>query len=76
MNTMHEILQFNIFSLQFLGSWAFLEMAKVVIGKLLVNDINKLSPAEQTSAFESYHNTVCHFAPKALHFVYALMKAR
>lgn len=58
------------------GSLAFLEMEKVVKGKLLVNDIKKLAPAEQTSALESYHNVVCHFAPKALHFFYAPMKAR
>lgn len=58
------------------GSLAFLEMEKVVKGKLLVNDIKKLSPAEQTSALESYHHVVCHFAPKALHFFYAPMKAR
>nr|XP_034319417.1 uncharacterized protein LOC105325318 [Crassostrea gigas]XP_034319418.1 uncharacterized protein LOC105325318 [Crassostrea gigas] len=58
------------------GSLAFLEMEKVVKGKLLVNDIKKLSPAEQTSARESYHHVVFHFAPKALHFFYAPMKAR
>eukprot|EP00105_Crassostrea_gigas_P037323 XP_019921471.1 PREDICTED: uncharacterized protein LOC105325318 [Crassostrea gigas] len=58
------------------GSLAFLEMEKVVKGKLLVNDIKKLSPAEQTSALESYHHVVCHIAPKALHFFYAPMKAR
>uniref|UniRef100_A0A8W8KQ08 Uncharacterized protein n=1 Tax=Magallana gigas TaxID=29159 RepID=A0A8W8KQ08_MAGGI len=51
-------------------------MEKVVKGKLLVNDIKKLSPAEQTSALESYHNVVCHFAPKSLHFFYAPMNAR
>ncbi|XP_061183986.1 uncharacterized protein LOC133192121 isoform X2 [Saccostrea echinata] len=58
------------------GSLAFQEMEKVVKGRLLVQDIKKLSPAEQTSALEAYHNVVCHFAPKSLHFFYASMKAR
>lgn len=58
------------------GSLAFLEMEKVVKGKLLVNEIQMLSPAEQTSALESFHNVVLHFAQKALHFFYAPMKAR
>lgn len=36
-----------------------------------MQDVKKLSPAEQTSAVEAYHNVVCYFAPKALHFFYA-----
>jgi len=58
------------------GSLAFQEMEKIVRGRLLVQDIKKLSPAEQTSALEAYHNVVCHFAPNALHFFYGPMKAR
>lgn len=52
----------------------FYRWEKVVKGQLLVNDIKKLSIAEQTSTLESYHNVVGHFAPNALHF-YAPMKA-
>ena len=43
---------------------------------LLVNDIAKLSPSEQTSHLESYHNIVLHFAPKQTHFHFQAMTAR
>ena len=45
-------------------------------GRLLVNDVKKLSPTEQTSSLESFHNVVCHFAAKAVHYMYAQMEAR
>lgn len=60
----------------FSGSLAFQEIEKNVKGRLLVQDIKKLSPAEQTSALIAFHNVVCHFATKALHFFHAIMKAR
>ncbi|KAL3881633.1 hypothetical protein ACJMK2_028046 [Sinanodonta woodiana] len=39
-------------------------------------DIKKISPAEQTSGLEAFHNVLCHFAPKLLHFFHAQMDAR
>ena len=37
-------------------------MEKIVNGKLLVNDIKKLSPDEQTSSLEYFHNIVCNYS--------------
>ncbi|XP_021351639.1 uncharacterized protein LOC110449235 [Mizuhopecten yessoensis] len=51
-------------------------MQRIVCRKLLVKDIGKLSPAQQTSCLESFHNVVNYFAPKASHFFYNQMKAR
>ncbi|KAJ8301015.1 hypothetical protein KUTeg_022534 [Tegillarca granosa] len=45
-------------------------------GPMLLKDIQKLSPAEQTSSLESFHKVVCFFAPKAVHFFYPQMRAR
>lgn len=57
-------------------SKAFLELEKVVKGRLLVKDVKKISPAEQTSGLEAFHRVVCHFAPKLVHFFHAQMEAR
>ncbi|KAJ8305051.1 hypothetical protein KUTeg_017394 [Tegillarca granosa] len=43
---------------------------------MLLKDIEKLSPAEQTSSLESFHKVVCFFAPKAVHFFYPKLRAR
>lgn len=58
------------------GSKALGEVKKIVHSKLLLKDIGKLSPAEQTSSLESYHNIVNFFAPKSTHYFYNQMKAR
>ncbi|CAG2211670.1 unnamed protein product [Mytilus edulis] len=50
------------------GSPAYIELEKVISGRMLLKDIKKLSPAEQTSGLESFHNIVCYFAPKSTHF--------
>ncbi|KAJ8316584.1 hypothetical protein KUTeg_005860 [Tegillarca granosa] len=57
-------------------SKAFLELEKVVKGRLLVKDVKNKSPAEQTSGLEAFHRVVCHFAPKLVHFFHAQMEAR
>ncbi|KAL3889078.1 hypothetical protein ACJMK2_001434 [Sinanodonta woodiana] len=46
------------------GSKAHVEVAQIVCGRLLLKNIQKLSPAEQTSSLESLHNTICFFCPK------------
>ena len=57
------------------GYKPYAELEKVVKGRLLVNDIEKLSPLEQTSSLESFHNIVCQFAPKSVHYFYSQMEA-
>ncbi|XP_076112428.1 uncharacterized protein LOC143080460 [Mytilus galloprovincialis] len=59
-----------------MGSPAYIEFEKVICGRMLLKDIKKLSPAEQTSGLESFHNIVCYFAPKSTHFFYWQMRAR
>lgn len=58
------------------GFWPYLQLEKVIKGRLLVKDVKKLSPAEQTSSLESYHKVVCFFAPKFVHFEFPQMQAR
>ncbi|XP_033756770.1 uncharacterized protein LOC117339337 [Pecten maximus] len=58
------------------GSKALGEVEKIVHNKLLLKDIGKLSPGEQTSSLESFHNIVNFFAPKSTHYFYNQMKAR
>ncbi|KAJ8305056.1 hypothetical protein KUTeg_017399 [Tegillarca granosa] len=58
------------------NSKAYIELKNVVKGSMLLKDIQKLSPAEQTSSLESFHKVVCFFAPKAVHFFYPQMRAR
>ncbi|XP_052084466.1 uncharacterized protein LOC127721708 [Mytilus californianus] len=58
-----------------MGSPAYVELEKVICGRMLLKDIKKLSPAEQTSGLESFHNIVCYFAPKSTHFFYWQMRA-
>ncbi|KAJ8303743.1 hypothetical protein KUTeg_018666 [Tegillarca granosa] len=57
-------------------SKAYIELKNVVKGSMLLKDIHKLSPTEQTSSLESFHKVVCFFAPKAVHFFYPQMRAR
>lgn len=43
---------------------------------MLIKDVKKLSPGQQTSGLEAFHKVVCHFAPKLVHFFHAQMEAR
>lgn len=58
------------------GSMAHDELKSVVNGRMLVKDIKKLSPGQQTSGLEAFHKVVCHFAPKMVHFFHSQMNAR
>lgn len=60
----------------FTGSRAYDELEKVVKGRLLLKDIKRISPAEQTSGLEAFHKVLCHFAPKLVHYFHAQMEAR
>ncbi|XP_055958272.1 uncharacterized protein LOC126827962 [Patella vulgata] len=51
-------------------------LKECLLKKSFMKDIQKLSPAEQTSKLESYHKVVCQFAPKFQHFFYDAMNAR
>lgn len=64
------------FSLIFSGCKPYAELEKVVKGRMLVKDVMKLSPSEQTSSLESFHNIVCLFASKSVHYFYNQMEAR
>lgn len=52
------------------------ELVKIVKGRLLLNDVKNLSPSDQTSALEAFHNIVCSFATKSVHYFHAQMEAR
>ena len=58
------------------GSRAHKGLIQIISAKRLLHDIGKMSPSEQTSSLESYHRTVCLFAPKLMHFFYPSMRAR
>ncbi|XP_065068372.1 uncharacterized protein LOC135693741, partial [Rhopilema esculentum] len=58
------------------GSKGYKELVATLNKTKLVNDITRLSPLEQTSALESFHNVIIRFAPKNTHFFYLAMKAR
>jgi len=60
----------------FSGRKPYADLEKVVKGPLLLKDIQKISPAQQTSSLEAYHKVVCAFAPKSVHYFHAQMEAR
>lgn len=60
----------------FSGCKAHKELELIVNGKMLMKDIGKLSPAEQTSSLESFHKVVIFFASKSVHYPFATMEAR
>lgn len=66
----------NIIAFFFADSRAYEELEHIIKGRLLLTDIRKLSPAEQTSGLEAFHKVICHFSPKLVHFFHAQMEAR
>ncbi|XP_034078893.1 uncharacterized protein LOC117550588 [Gymnodraco acuticeps] len=58
------------------GSKPYKELELIVKSKLLLKDIARLSPAEQTSSLESFHKVILFFAPKSVHFPFTTMAAR
>ncbi|KAK5913274.1 hypothetical protein CgunFtcFv8_007820 [Champsocephalus gunnari] len=58
------------------GSTPYKELELIVKSKLLLKDIARLSPAEQTSSLESFHKVILFFAPKSVHFPFTTMAAR
>lgn len=52
------------------------ELEKIVKGRLLLTDVKKLSPTHQTSSLESFHNLVCSYTSKSVHYFHAQMEAR
>lgn len=52
------------------------ELSKVVENKLLLTDIQKLSPAQQTSDLEAFHKVMCSWAPKSVHYMHTYMESR
>ena len=59
-----------------LGSKAYEKLSDIILSSHLLDDINRLSPNQQTSSLESYHSVVNHFAPKLLAFSYIGMHCR
>ncbi|XP_064645872.1 uncharacterized protein LOC135499126 [Lineus longissimus] len=49
---------------------------RIIMNKLVLKAIGKLSSDAQTSGLEGFHSTVNHFAPKMYHFGYQAMKSR
>jgi hypothetical protein len=58
------------------GSRPHRSLSNIVSNKSLLRDIGMLSPDVQTASLESYHATVCHFAPKLNSFTYPVMQAK
>ena len=58
------------------GFKPYAELEKVVKGRLLKEDVKKLSPAEQTSDLEGFHKVICSYAPKFVHYFHPQMEAR
>ncbi|XP_052212037.1 uncharacterized protein LOC127831089 [Dreissena polymorpha] len=49
------------------GRHCFQELAKVV------ENIKKLSPAQQTSSLEAFHKVICSWVPKLVHYIHTYM---
>ncbi|KAL3885227.1 hypothetical protein ACJMK2_025315 [Sinanodonta woodiana] len=60
----------------FTGNQIHVEVEQIVFGRLLLKDIQKLSPAEQTPSSESFHNTIFYFATKSRHYFSDQMKTK
>ena len=59
-----------------LDSKACEKLYYIICNNKLLEDVQKLSPQQQTSSLESYHSVVNHFAPKLLAFSYIGMPCR
>ncbi|KAM4726695.1 uncharacterized protein FYW61_012459 isoform 2-T4 [Anableps anableps] len=58
------------------GSRAQEEIQAVVLNSRLLEDVRQLSPPDQTSSLESFHNVVCFFGRKQGHFLHPSVEAR
>uniref|UniRef100_A0A096M640 Uncharacterized LOC103145668 n=1 Tax=Poecilia formosa TaxID=48698 RepID=A0A096M640_POEFO len=58
------------------GSRAQEEIQAVVLSSRLLADVRQLSPPEQTSYLQSFHNVVCFFGSKHGHFLRSSLEAR
>ncbi|KAJ8050281.1 hypothetical protein HOLleu_03421 [Holothuria leucospilota] len=58
------------------GSSAHQALVKVVLNKLLLNDMKHLAEFMHTGALEVFHNVVLKYAPKRLEFDFPYMSAR
>ncbi|XP_017266375.1 uncharacterized protein LOC108232837 [Kryptolebias marmoratus] len=58
------------------GSSAQKELEAVVLSSRLLKDVPQLSPAEETSCLEEFHNVVCFFTSKHEHFLHPSVEAR
>ncbi|XP_075526238.1 uncharacterized protein LOC142557927 [Dermacentor variabilis] len=58
------------------GSPAHEKIKSIILNKVLLKDIPKLSTSVQTFAVEAYHGTIIRFAPKATHFHYQSIISR
>ncbi|XP_043996833.1 uncharacterized protein LOC122844979 isoform X3 [Gambusia affinis] len=58
------------------GSRAQKEIQAVVLSSRLLADVCQLSPPEQTSYLQSFHNVVCFFGSKQGHFLRPSLEAR
>eukprot|EP00112_Aurelia_sp_Birch-Aquarium-sp1_P022648 Seg6462.1 transcript_id=Seg6462.1/GoldUCD/mRNA.D3Y31 product="hypothetical protein" protein_id=Seg6462.1/GoldUCD/D3Y31 len=51
-----------------IGTKAYDKLAKIILDKQLLHDIEMLSADAQTSCLEGYHSTLNHWHPKMTHF--------
>ena len=53
-----------------------LKIETIIVNRMFVSDVAKLSPMYQTSCLEAFHSVVIHIAPKSTAFSYQEMLAR
>lgn len=58
------------------GSVALKKVKKMILNKRILEDVYKLSSNHQSSALESFHNLILHFAPKKINFPFTGMLCR
>lgn len=51
-------------------------LSDIIDDRRRIKDVKQLSPLGQTSALESFHAVINHFAPKMIHFHYNGMYTR
>uniref|UniRef100_A0A1X7TYQ2 Uncharacterized protein n=1 Tax=Amphimedon queenslandica TaxID=400682 RepID=A0A1X7TYQ2_AMPQE len=52
------------------------KLSAILLDKNILKTIRRLSPKHQTSALESFHSVILHFAPKLTAYLYCGMKSR